>query len=51
MKKIYDVIILLPALLFVGCNSGGVTVYSVTGEVVYDGKPVENALISLLPAW
>jgi hypothetical protein len=48
MKKIHYVIILLPALLFVGCNSGEIAVYPATGEVIYDGKPVENALISFV---
>jgi hypothetical protein len=37
-------------MLFVaGCNSGGISVSTVTGEVIYNGKPVENALISFVP--
>jgi hypothetical protein len=36
-------------MFVVGCNSGGISVSSVTGEVTYNGKPVENALISFVP--
>jgi hypothetical protein len=50
MKKIYyTFILLLSALFVVGCNSGGISVSSVTGEVTYNGQPVENALISFVP--
>ena len=48
MNKIYYTLLLLSALFAAGCNSGGVAVYPVTGEVTYNGKPVENALISFV---
>ncbi|MDR0705663.1 MAG: hypothetical protein LBF88_11825 [Planctomycetaceae bacterium] len=49
MKKFYYSIILLSIIFVTGCNSGGLSVLSVTGEVTYNGKPVENALISFVP--
>jgi hypothetical protein len=36
-------------MFVVGCNADKVPVSPVTGEVIYNGKPVENALISFVP--
>ncbi|MDR2641968.1 MAG: hypothetical protein LBC74_04165 [Planctomycetaceae bacterium] len=44
-----SLIILIFLGIFTGCSPAGVPVYSVTGTVTYQGKPVENALVSLIP--
>ncbi|MDR2170967.1 MAG: hypothetical protein LBP59_12560 [Planctomycetaceae bacterium] len=49
MKKVLYIIIVLFAIFAVSCNSNQVPVSPVSGEVIYNGKPVENALISFVP--
>ncbi|MDR1384639.1 MAG: hypothetical protein LBJ67_12475 [Planctomycetaceae bacterium] len=48
-RKIVYTIILFFVLFIGGCNSRGISVTTVTGEVTYNGTPVENALISFVP--
>jgi hypothetical protein len=50
LKVFCYLVILCVVFSFVtGCGSGVVTVYPVTGEVIYEGKPVKNAMISFVP--
>lgn len=42
-------LILLPLVFSWGCSPSGVAVISATGEITYQGKPVDAALVTFMP--
>jgi hypothetical protein len=47
MKHFFCVIVIV--LLVNGCSSSGISTVNVSGDVSYQGKPLENALVVFLP--
>ena len=42
-------ILLVSLLVFTGCGPSGLRVFTVTGEVHYNGEPVDNAMVQFIP--